>query len=87
MTQEQYNNFVTYLESRINEAEMTLANIEDHLGHMEHKLEIHRDRCEWSSYGAALDHMQSRIRERQYWAGILRDCRATLAEAKKHKTE
>jgi hypothetical protein len=52
-------------------------------------LEIHRNRNEWGSYGTTLDRMQSRLREREYWTGHLRDCKKTLAEAKSYgiKTE
>lgn len=89
MTQDQYNNFIEYLQLQIRMAELTIANIEDTLGSLEHKLEIHRDRNEWSSYGTALDRMQSRLREREYWTGHLRECKKTLAEAKRYgnKTE
>ena len=87
MTKEQHDTFIKYLESQIVLAEMTIANIEDGLGSLEHKLEIHRDRCEWGSYGIALDRMQARLREREYWAGRLQDCRITLSEAKKDKPE
>lgn len=87
MTKEQYNDFVQYLEIQIRQAEMTIANIEDSLGSLEHKLEIHRDRNEWSSYGVALDRMQARLREREYWTGRLRLSIATLKEARQAKTE
>lgn len=87
MTKEQYNDFVQYLEIQITQAEMTIANIEGQLGSLEHKLEIHRDRNEWSSYGTALDRMQARLREREYWKGRLQLSKATLAEARKAKIQ
>lgn len=87
MTKEQYNDFVQYLEIQITQAEMTIANIEDQLGNLERKLEIHRDRNEWSSYGVALDRMQARLREREYWKGRLQLSKATLADARRAKTE
>ena len=43
MTKAQHDDFVQYLEIKITLAEMTVANIEDSLGSLEHKLEIHRD--------------------------------------------
>jgi predicted nucleic acid-binding Zn-ribbon protein len=87
MTKEQYNDFVHYLEIQIMQAEMTIANIEDRLGSLEHKLEIHRDRNEWSSYGVALDRMQARLREREYWKGRLQLSKATLEDARKANAE
>lgn len=89
MTKEQYNDFVQYLETQITRVEMTIANIEDQLGCLERMLEIHRNRNEWGSYGTTLDRMQSRLREREYWTGHLKDCEKTLAEAKRYgiKTE
>lgn len=87
MTKEQYNDFVQCLEIQITQAEMTIANIEGQLGSLEHKLEIHRDRNEWSSYGAALDRMQARLRDREYWKGRLQLSKATLAEARKAKIQ
>lgn len=87
MTKEQYNDFVQYLEIQITQAEMTIANIEDQLGNLERKLKTHRDRNEWSSYGVALDRMQARLREREYWTGRLQLSKATLADARRAKTE
>ena len=87
MTKAQHDDFVQYLEIQITQAEMTIANIEDSLGNLEHKLEIHRDRNEWSSYGTALDRMQARLREREYWKGRLQLSKATLAEARKAKIQ
>lgn len=87
MTKAQHDDFVQYLEIQITQAEMTIANIEGRLGSMEHKLEIHRDRNEWSSYGVVLDRMQVRLREREYWKGRLQLSKATLAEARKAKIE
>lgn len=87
MTKEQYNDFVQYLEIQITQAEMTIANIEDQIGSLERKLEIHRNRNEWSSYGVALDHMQARLREREYWTGRLQLSKATLKDARKAKAE
>ena len=87
MTKEQYNDFVQYLEIQITQAEMTIANIEGQLGSLERKLEIHRNRNEWGSYGTALDRMQARLRDREYWKGRLQLSKATLAEARKAKIE
>ena len=87
MTKEQYNDFVQYLEIQITQAEMTIAHIEDQLVSLERKLETHRGRNEWSSYGVALDRMQARLRDREYWKGRLQLSKATLAEARKAKIE
>lgn len=87
MTKAQHDDFVQYLEIQITQAEMTVANIEDRLGSLEHKLEIHRDRNEWSSYGTALGRMQALLREREYWKGRLQLSKATLAEARKAKIQ
>ena len=87
MTKAQHDDFVQYLEIQITQAEQTIAYIEGRIKSQEYKLEIYRDRNEWSSYGLALDRMQARLREREYWKGRLQLSKATLAEARKAKID
>lgn len=87
MTQDQYNNFIEYLEYQISEAETIVADTEKDLLEKESYLAKRREKSEWSSYGAILDQMQNLIRQRNYWIGRLRECHATLREAKRYGAE
>lgn len=87
MTQEQYNNFIEYLEYQITEAETIVADTEKDLQEKEAYLAKRREKSEWSSYGAILDQMQNLIRQRNYWVGRLRECHATLRQAKHYGAE
>lgn len=87
MTQEQYNNFIEYLEYQITEAETIVADTEKDLQEKEAYLAKRRENSEWSSYGTILNQMQNLIRLRNYWIGWLRECRATLRQAKHYGAE
>lgn len=87
MTQEQYNNFIEYLEYQITEAETMVTDTEKGLIKREQSLSKQREKKEWIAYTTNLDIMQSLIRVRNYWIGRLRECRATLREAKRYGIE